>query len=129
MTLLNSPPGLRLSTAREPTVRTWTGREIADRLPALTAYVSSGQRVPLSRHPGWLSVLEQGLGHTPIALEATRGERTVGFLPLAHVRSMLFGRFLVSLPYLNYGGAVADDDRAASALTDRAVELAVQLRV
>ncbi|HTK74006.1 MAG TPA: FemAB family XrtA/PEP-CTERM system-associated protein [Gemmataceae bacterium] len=129
MTLLNSTPGLRLSTAREPTVRTWTGREIADRLPALTAYVSSGQRVPLSRHPGWLSVLEQGLGHTPYALEATRGERTVGVLPLAYVRSMLFGRFLVSLPYLNYGGAVADDDRAASALTDRAVELAVQMRV
>src|SRR6516165_4878350 len=125
MTLLNSPSGLRLSVAREPNVRTYTGREIADRLPALTSYVAAGQRVPLSRHPGWLTVLEQGVGHTPYALEATRGERTVGVLPLAYVRSMLFGRFLVSLPYLTYGGAVADDDRAAAALTDRAVELAV----
>src|SRR5262245_51279447 len=129
MTLLNSTPGLRLSTAREPTISTYTGRELAERLPALTAYVAAGQRVPLSRHPGWLSVLERGLGHTPYALEATRGERTVGVLPLAYVRSLLFGRFLVSLPYLNYGGAVADDDAAVVALTDRAVELAVQLRV
>src|SRR5262245_36294122 len=116
MTLLNSTPGLRLSTAREPTVRTYTGRELPDRLPALTTYVAAGQQVPLSKHPGWLSVLEQGLGHTPYALEAARGERTVGFLPLAYVRSLLFGRFLVSLPYLNYGGAVADDDLAAAAL-------------
>jgi serine/alanine adding enzyme len=129
MTLLNSSPGQRLSAAREPTVRTYTGQELADRLPTLTAYVAAGQRVPLSRHPGWLSVLERGLGHTPYALEATRGERTVGVMPLAYVRSLLFGRFLVSLPYLNYGGAVADDDRTAAALTDRAVELAIRLRV
>ena len=129
MTLFNSTPGLRLSAAREPTVRTYTGPELADRLPGLTAYIAAGERVPLSRHPGWLPVLEQGLGHIPYALEATRAERTVGVLPLASVRSLLFGRFLVSLPYLNYGGAVADDDRAAAALTDRAVQLADQLRV
>jgi FemAB-related protein (PEP-CTERM system-associated) len=129
MTQLNSTSGLRLAAQREPTVRTYTRGNLADRLPALTAYVAAGQRVPLSRHPGWLSVLERGLGHTPIALEATREERIVGVLPLAYVRSLLFGRFLVSLPYLNYGGAVADDDRVVSALTDRAVELAVELRV
>ena len=31
-------------------------------------------------------------------------------LPLAYVRSLLFGRFLVSLPYLNTNGVLADDD-------------------
>src|SRR3954454_3733376 len=123
MTLLNSTSGLRLAAQREPTVRTHTGREVADRLPDLTAYVAGGQRVPLSRHPGWLCVLQQGLGHQPYALEPTRGERTVGVMPLAYVRSLLFGRFLVSLPYLNYGGALADDERAAAALTDRAGQL------
>jgi FemAB-related protein (PEP-CTERM system-associated) len=129
MTALNLPPGLVQSPAREPAVRTYTGRELADRLPALTAFAASGPRVPLSRHPGWLAVLAEGLGHTPYALEAVRGERTAGLMSLAFVRSLLFGRFLVSLPYLNYGGAVAEDDRAAAALTDRAVELADQLRV
>src|SRR5262245_45391213 len=129
MTSLNSASGLRLSPAREPVVRTHTARALSDRLPVLTTYVAAGARVPLSRHPGWLSVLADGLGHTPYALEAVQGEQTVGFLGLAYVRSLLFGRFLVSLPYLNYGGAVADDGRIAAVLTDRAVRLAEELRV
>ena len=57
------------------------------------------------------------------------GSTLRGYLPLAHVRSWLFGDFLVSLPYLNYGGCVADHDAAAQALVDRAVALAEQLRV
>jgi hypothetical protein len=35
--------------------------------------------------------------------------RTCGLLPLIDVRAVLSGRYLVSLPYLNYGGVVADD--------------------
>ena len=85
--------------------------------------------MPLSRHPGWLTVLEHGLGHTPIALEAVRDGQTVGLMSLAFVRSLLFGRFLVSLPYLNSGGTLATDSAAADALTDRAVELADSLNV
>src|SRR5262249_37311993 len=50
-------------------------------------------------------------------------------MSLCYVRSLLFGRYLVSLPYLNYGGALADDDRVAGLLIDRAVRLAEDLRV
>jgi FemAB-related protein (PEP-CTERM system-associated) len=48
---------------------------------------------------------------------------------LAYVHSLLFGRFLVSLPYLNYGGVLADDPAAEQQLIDRAVELADELKV
>ena len=41
------------------------------------------------------------------AVEAVLGGQTFGFLPLACVRSLLFGRFLVSLPYLNTNGVIA----------------------
>jgi len=98
-------------------------------MPALEQYVSKGARVPLSRLPGWLNVLQEGMGHEPFVLEAHRGERTVGVLFLANVRSLLFGRFLVSLPYINTAGVLADDDLAAKALIDRAVTLADELRV
>jgi FemAB-related protein (PEP-CTERM system-associated) len=98
-------------------------------LPRLVAYVGSRGLVPLSRHPAWLSVLADGLGHTPYCLEAFEGEKTHGFLALADVRSMLFGRFLVSLPYLNYGGMLADNADVARRLIDRAVELADTLGV
>ncbi len=106
-----------------------TGRELTARLPALEAYASAGDRVPLSRHPGWLTVLEKGFRHTVYALEATRVGKTVGFLPLAFVHSYLFGRFLVSLPYLNTAGVQADSDAARNALIDGATRLADALKV
>jgi len=43
-------------------------------------------------------VLRRGLGHKEYCLVAEAGGEIVGFLPLAFVRSLLFGRFLVSLP-------------------------------
>jgi FemAB-related protein (PEP-CTERM system-associated) len=41
----------------------------------------------------------------------------------------LFGRFLVSLPYLNYGGVQAEDEAIGRLLVDRAVALADELNV
>jgi FemAB-related protein (PEP-CTERM system-associated) len=98
-------------------------------LPRLEAHLLTAKQVSLSRHPAWLGVLERALGHTPYCLEAVEGEETRGFLPLALVRSWLFGRYLVSLPYLNYGGPVVNDDPTARLLIDRAVALANDLRV
>jgi FemAB-related protein (PEP-CTERM system-associated) len=112
-----------------PTVLLRSGRESLERLPRLEAFLLAAKQVPLSRHPAWLRVLGQGLGHTPYCLEVVEEGETRGFLPLALVRSWLFGRFLVGLPYLNYGGPVANSDQTARLLIDRAVQLADQLRV
>lgn len=103
------------------------GRDIAARLPRLEAYVSRHAPVPLSRHPAWLDTLARGLGHHPYLLEADADGELRGFLPLAYVRSLLFGRILASLPYLNYGGVFAEDEETARLLIDRAVELAASL--
>src|SRR5262249_19335424 len=86
-------------------------------------------RRPLSLDPGWLTVLQRGLRHTPYLLEARSGDTTCGLLPLAYVRSLLFGRYLVGLPYLNYGGVLADDDRICGQLIERAIRLADELNV
>ena len=77
----------------------------------------------------WLHVLENGLGHQPVCLQATAGGRLAGVLPLAFVSTRLFGRFLVSLPYLNSSGIVADTPEVAAALVDRAIGFAEQLDV
>ena len=45
-----------------------------------------------------------------------------GVLPTVHIKSLLFGRTLTSLPFLNYGGVLADDDLVARALVDAAAE-------
>jgi FemAB-related protein (PEP-CTERM system-associated) len=122
------PEAATLTSSRVQ-VRLHHGKQLHHRLPALEAYVLRGGRVPLSRSPRWLSVLERGMRHTPYAIEATDGDRTKGFLPLAFVHSLLFGRFLVSLPYLNSNGVLADDDGTARLLVDEAVHLADRLRV
>jgi FemAB-related protein (PEP-CTERM system-associated) len=82
-----------------------------------------------SLRPEWLSILHEGLGHEPYCLVASRGGRPEGFLPLALVKSQLFGRFLVGLPYLNVGGIYAEDSLTAAALLDRAIVLADELDV
>lgn len=110
-------------------IRRLTRVEIRDRLPRLEAFVGAQGLPSLSRHPGWLLVLEKGLRHEPYCLEAICGERTVGLLPLALVRSWLFGRFLVGLPYLNTGGVLATDEPVRGAMVDRAVQLADELDV
>jgi FemAB-related protein (PEP-CTERM system-associated) len=109
-------------------VRVHDGRSLAEQMPRLEGYTQREGPLPLSRHPAWLSILERGMGHTPFCIEARDGGQTVGILPLALVRSLLFGRFLVSLPYLNSGGVQADD-RVARQLIDRAVDLADELDV
>jgi serine/alanine adding enzyme len=91
--------------------------------------------------PRWLSVLESALSHVPYALIAREDSHAGtsgasqskgpirGYLPLCDVKSRLFGRFLVSLPYLNRAGVVAMDESVASELIAKAVELATELDV
>jgi FemAB-related protein (PEP-CTERM system-associated) len=118
-----APPSAPLS------VRCLHGKELDHRLPYLEAQFLSGPATALSRHPRWLLVLEQSLQHTPYVLEVRDGERTTGWLPLAFVRSLLFGRYLVSLPYLNSNGVVAEEDAVRRLLIDGAVRLADDLQV
>jgi FemAB-related protein (PEP-CTERM system-associated) len=111
------------------TVTTHSAGQAAQAWPRLEAYLLRRGQQPLSRHPAWLQVLQRALGHTPYLLEVHDRGQTLGHLPLCLVRSFLFGRFLVGLPYLNYGGVLADDERVAGLLIDRAVQLADQLKV
>ena len=50
-------------------------------------------------------------------------------LPLMHISGPIFGSFLVSQPYLNTGGVLADSPEVAWQLIDRAVALADSLKV
>lgn len=73
---------------------------------------------------GWKSVIERVLGHECFFLAArSQDARLVGVLPLVRVSSRLFGSYLVSMPFLNYGGALGSE-RAMQALVARAIELA-----
>ncbi|HEX8200992.1 MAG TPA: FemAB family XrtA/PEP-CTERM system-associated protein [Isosphaeraceae bacterium] len=117
------------ASGRNIAIHEHRGPALAGFLPRARSYLERSGVAPLSRDPAWLEVLERGLGHVPVCLEAAAAGEIRGLLPLAFVRSLLFGRFLVSLPYLNSGGVLADDDEAARLLIDRAVALAGELGV
>jgi FemAB-related protein (PEP-CTERM system-associated) len=78
---------------------------------------------------GWRKIIEEVFRHRTHYLLAERGKEIVGVLPLAQVRSRLFGHALVSLPFCVYGGPVAADARTERALSDAAATLARSLGV
>jgi len=76
----------------------------------------------------WRQVIDCVFGHRTFYLYAKDAEGSIrGVLPLAFLSSRLFGRFLVSLPFLNYGGVLASDAESERALLERAVELASEV--
>lgn len=78
---------------------------------------------------GWRTVIENVFGHQCLYLSARDSDgKLVGILPLVRVRSTVFGHYLVSMPFVNYGGPVGTE-AGVRALVDRAVALARRDRV
>lgn len=96
---------------------------------AWDAYVSANPDATFFHRGGWREVLEQGVGLRTHFLCAVDDGVIQGILPLAEVRSALFGSSIVSLPFCVYGGLVASSAAAASALDDAAQALAHTRRV
>ena len=84
------------------------------------AYVERASGATFFHRIAWREILEAEFGYRTHYLVAERAGRIVGVLPLAEVRSRLFGHSLVSLPHCVYGGPAADDTAAAHALVDTA---------
>jgi FemAB-related protein (PEP-CTERM system-associated) len=78
---------------------------------------------------GWKTVIERAFGHRTHFLYAEAGGRIEGVLPLAEVKSLLFGHALVSLPFCVYGGIAATTERAGRELDAAAQALAEKLGV
>jgi FemAB-related protein (PEP-CTERM system-associated) len=78
----------------------------------------------------WQRVCASSMGHECVFLEARSAPDgpLEGVLPLVRVRSRIFGHFLMSMPFVNYGGPLGSDD-AIRALVADAVERADRERV
>jgi FemAB-related protein (PEP-CTERM system-associated) len=78
---------------------------------------------------GWQRVLRGTMRHDTHFVYCEHDGRITGVLPLAHVRSLLFGSALVGLPFAVYGGVAASEPAAALALERHACDLARELGV
>ena len=77
----------------------------------------------------WRRVISDGLRHRPYYLVAKMAGSIVGVLPLAEVKSRLFGHRLVSVPGCVYGGALGTSAEVVAALEAEACRLARSLNV
>jgi serine/alanine adding enzyme len=88
------------------------------------AYVDAHPDATAYHQWRWRHVFERVFNHQAIYLIAHRGNRVVGVLPLVEFRSWLFGRFAVSLPFVDHGGILADDRETGMELVQHAAGLA-----
>ena len=78
---------------------------------------------------GWREIITGVLGHQCHNLVARNDSgECQGVLPLARIRSRLFGDYLLSMPFLNYGGPIGTPE-AEQKLGDHAQRLAHELKV
>ncbi len=79
----------------------------------------------------WSSVITATFGHKPFFLIAREqeGGAIQGLLPLFLVKSPLFGTALISNPYLNAGGMLADSPEVAQLLVQFVERLAAEEKV
>ena len=90
--------------------------ELPDRA-AWNAFVQAHPEGTFFHLAEWQYVLQRAFGHAPHYLLAESQDGEIrGVLPLAHVKSLLFGNALVSTPFCVYGGIVASDEAAHAAL-------------
>lgn len=90
------------------------------------AFVDSCPDATFFHRFGWRTILEDVFGHRTHYLVAEQAGGIVGILPLAQVKSLLFGHSFSSLPFGVYGGVAAVHPVARRMLETRAEEIARQ---
>jgi FemAB-related protein (PEP-CTERM system-associated) len=89
-------------------------------------YIEGAPHASLYHALEWREVLQRTFGHRSWYLMAQDNGRTRGVLPLVEMKSSLFGHFFVSLPFLDYGGILADTPECEAALATAAADLAAK---
>jgi FemAB-related protein (PEP-CTERM system-associated) len=77
----------------------------------------------------WRELIESVFQRKTYYLLAQNGGEVCGVLPLVRLKSFAFGDFLVSLPYVSYGGVLADNDATSELLIGHACDLGRSLGV
>jgi serine/alanine adding enzyme len=110
--------GLLLTMKGIPGVHMYTNVQLYDQDGSTwNAFVASMPGATNYHQYGWRRVVERTFGHNAYYLTATDANNDIqAILPIVHMKSRLFGNFLVSLPFFNYGGILGKNDEAIDVL-------------
>ena len=87
------------------------------------SYVMNHPDATFYHRIAWKSIMEKSFGHKTYYLMATQGTTVVGILPLVHIKSMIFGSIMCSMPFLNFGGICANNQETDDTLLAAAADI------
>lgn len=87
-------------------------------------FANLSKGTPLCYDYRWKHIIEESFGHKSFYLMAREKERVRGIFPLIFISSRITKKALISVPFLNYGGILAEDKDAASFLLEKAIDVA-----
>lgn len=90
---------------------------------AWAEFVESCPQATLFHRLPWRRVIHDVFGHRPEYLLAENEQGVQGVMPLFILKTRFFGTIAISMPFLNYGGVAANDDRAAAVLLAEAEQV------
>ena len=87
---------------------------------AWDTYIHKSNSSTFYHQIGWKNVVEKTYRHKPVYLVAKDNGEIKGVLPLFSMKSVIFGKKLVSVPFASYGGVRADNKTIENALIGEA---------
>jgi FemAB-related protein (PEP-CTERM system-associated) len=93
---------------------------------AWTSYVERSANARIVHHIGWKDVISRGLGHKPRYLIAFDGANVMGVLPLFIVSTWWRAKYVISVPWLDYGGICVDSPDVERAFLSEIERIAVE---
>jgi len=101
-----------------------------DKFQQWDAYVAKHEQASVYHLTAWKTLIEQTFGHQCDYFYALNAQgECCGILPSVNLNSRLFGNYIVSMPYFNYGGALADNPQIIELLNEQLQQLAQQRQV
>jgi FemAB-related protein (PEP-CTERM system-associated) len=92
-------------------------------------YILKSEHSTFYHQIGWRNVVEKTYKHKPIYLIAKANSELRGVLPLFLIKSIFFGKKLVSVPFAPYGGVCSDNKAIENALIEEAKGITDEYRV
>ena len=98
-------------------------------LKMIDSYIEETDHSTLYHKYLWGIVIEKSFGHKYYYLMCEDADgRVCGVLPLVHMKSLVFGNMLASMPFFNYGGVCSENPLFRELLINEAVRIAKDLK-
>ena len=97
---------------------------------SINAYVENSETATVYHLTNWCELINRLFKHDTYYFYAkTETNNIIGALPLVRIKSRLFGDYMISMPYFNYGGAIANSKDIENELMNEAVMQAKSMGV